>query len=150
LEQQIDIPLLIAGRPTAYLTEIMDFIKQNCGGERVIFRHDIESVDLPALYQSASLFVYPSIFEGFGIPILEALYSGVPVITSTGSCFAETGGDAAIYCDPFNRAQLGLAINKVLNEPETRKMMIGEGFLYSRKFDEEKVAAKLMKVYLSL
>ena len=150
LEQQFDIPLLIAGRPTAYLTEIMDFIKQNRGGERVIFRHDIESVDLPALYQSASVFVYPSVFEGFGIPILEALYSGVPVITSTGSCFAETGGDAAIYCDPFDKAKLGLAITKVLNEPETRKIMIGKGFLYSTKFNEENVAANLMKVYLNL
>jgi len=96
LNESRNIPLLIAGRSTDYLKEINDYLKLNPAGDRIIFRHNIESADLPALYQSASLFVYPSVFEGFGIPILEALYSGVPVITSTGSCFAETGGDAAL------------------------------------------------------
>jgi len=150
LDQHIDIPLLIAGKPTDYLAEIKDFLKQNSAGKRVIFRHDILSADLPALYQSASLFVYPSVFEGFGIPILEALYSGVPVITSTGSCFAETGGDAAIYCDPYDAKQLGCAIAKIMNEPETTRTMIKKGFEYAKKFDEANVASDLMKVYMNL
>jgi len=150
LDQNIDIPLLIAGKSTAYLAEINDYLKQNPAGNRIIFRHNIESADLPALYQLASLFVYPSIIEGFGIPILEAICSGVPVITSTGSCFAETGGDAALYCDPYDKQQLGQAIAKVLNDPETNKMMIEKGFKHSSVFHEENVAANLMKVYLNL
>jgi len=150
LDQKIDTPLVIAGKPTAYLTEIKVFLKQNPAGDKVIFRHDIESVDLPALYQSASVFVYPSVFEGFGIPILEALYSGVPVITSTGSCFTETGGNAAMYCDPYDTAQLRHAIAKVLNEPETAKTMIEKGFVHGKIFDEANVAANLMKVYMNL
>jgi glycosyltransferase involved in cell wall biosynthesis len=150
LEKQIDIPLLIAGKPTEYLSEIKDFLKQKTANHKVIFRHNIETVDLPALYQSASVFVYPSVIEGFGIPIVEALYSAVPVITSTGSCFAETGGDAAIYCDPTDWQQLGQALVNVLSEPETSKRMITKGLVYAGKFDEANVAANLMKVYLSL
>ena len=150
LDQNINTPLLIAGKPTAYLNEIKDFLEQNPAGNRIIFRHDIESADLPALYQSAALFVYPSVFEGFGIPILEAIYSGVPVITSTGSCFAETGGDAAIYCDPLDTEQLGNALLKVLNEPETSKRMVEKGFVHGKIFDEENVASNLMKVYMNL
>jgi len=144
------IPLLIAGRPTDYLSEIDEFLKLNPVGDRIIFRHNIESADLPALYQSASLFTYPSVFEGFGIPILEALYSGVPVITSTGSCFAETGGDAALYCDPYDVDQMSECISKVLNNPETRKSMIKKGFKYAGKFNEINVASNLMKVYQNL
>lgn len=150
LDESIDIPLLIAGKPTAYLAEINEYLKQNPAGDRIIFRHTIESPDLPALYQSASIFVYPSVFEGFGIPVLEALYSGVPVITSTGSCFRETGGDAAQYCDPYDIKQLGHTMTKVLNDPETRKLMIEKGFLHGRIFDEVNVAANLMKVYMNL
>jgi glycosyltransferase involved in cell wall biosynthesis len=148
--QNIDIPLLIAGKATAYLAEINEYLKQNPAGNRIIFRHNIESEDLPALYQSAELFVYPSIIEGFGIPILEAIYSGVPVITSTGSCFAETGGEAALYCDPYDTEQLGHAITKVLNDTGTSKRMIEKGFKHGEIFDEENVAANLMKVYLNL
>lgn len=150
LNENIEIPLLIAGKPTAYLAEINKYLEQNPAGDRIIFRHSIESADLPALYQSASLFVYPSVFEGFGIPILEAIYSGVPVITSTGSCFAETGGDAALYCDPYDIEQLGRSITKVLDEPKTRKSMIEKGILHGRIFDEMNVAANLMKVYCDL
>lgn len=150
LSKNIDIPLLIAGKPTAYLSEIKDYLKQNPAGKRVIFRHTIESADLPAVYQSAQIFIYPSLFEGFGIPILEALYSGVPVITSYGSCFGETGGDAALYCDPCNIEEMGNCITKVLDDSNFRKLMIQKGLIQSKKFDEIKVAANLMNVYLDL
>jgi glycosyltransferase involved in cell wall biosynthesis len=132
------------------MIEINDYLRNKQAGERVIFRHNIETADLPALYQSAHIFVYPSVFEGFGIPILEALYSGVPVITSTGSCFAETGGDAALYCDPYNDEQLSELMNQILNDPAARKAMIDKGFKYATHFDEEKVASNLMRVYTSL
>lgn len=150
LNEKIDIPLVIAGKPTDYLAEINHFIGQDNSGKQIIFRHNIESPDLPALYQSAMLFVYPSVFEGFGIPILEALYSGVPVITSTGSCFAETGGNAALYCDPYDSGQIGTSISKVLNDSNLRQSMIQSGLKHAQKFNEEIVAANLMKVYSNL
>jgi glycosyltransferase involved in cell wall biosynthesis len=150
LNEKIDIPLLIAGKPTEYLSEITDYLKQNPAGHRILFRHNIESADLPALYQAASLFVYPSVFEGFGIPILEALYSGVPVITSTWSCFAETGGDAALYCDPYDIQQMSKCISQVLNDRDARKSMVEKGFVHASKFDEVIVASNLMSVYKNL
>lgn len=150
LNENIDFPLVIAGKPTAYISEINDFLKDKPAGKRIIFRHNIETSDLPSLYQSAMLFVYPSVFEGFGIPILEALNSGVPVLTSTGSCFAETGGDAALYCDPYNTEQIGSALLKLLNNSDLRQSMIEKGFNHSRQFDEEKVAANLMNLYSDL
>ncbi len=150
LAQNIDIPLLIAGKSTPYLAEINDYLKRNPAGNRILFRHNIKSYDLPALYQSASVFVYPSIIEGFGIPILEALYSGVPVITSTGSCFSETGGDASFYCEPYNSEQMGNYLYKVLNDERVRNSMIDKGFIHAQKFDEVNVAANLMRVYKDL
>ncbi len=150
LKEKIDVPLLIAGKPTVYMSEINDYLEKNQAGDRILFRHNIESADLPALYQSALVFVYPSVFEGFGIPILEAMYSGVPVITSTGSCFNETGGDAALYCDPYDTEQLGNNLTKVINEEATRMLMIDKGFRQSKKFDGQNVASNLMNVYLNL
>ena len=102
------------------------------------------------LFLEKKLFVYPSVIEGFGIPILEALYSGAPVVTSTGSCFAETGGDAALYCDPYDYQQLGNLIVKVLKDKELSNIMIKTGYLHAAKFNEENVAANLMKVYRDL
>jgi glycosyltransferase involved in cell wall biosynthesis len=150
ISQSIDIPLVIAGKPTEYLSQIKAFLKNIPDAGRIIFLHNVESADLPALYQSAILFAYPSVFEGFGIPILEAMYSGVPVISSTGSCFTETGGDAALYCDPYDIENMGKSISKILNDPLLRKSMIEKGYIQSRKFDEKAVAANLMTVYLNL
>jgi glycosyltransferase involved in cell wall biosynthesis len=150
LSHNIDIPLLIAGKPTGYMNEINEYLRQHPSGNSVLFRHAIESEDLPALYQSAEVFVYPSVFEGFGIPILEALCSGVPVITSTGSCFIETGGDAALYCDPLDISQIGNCLSNVLNNADTRKSMIEKGFKHSTLFEEANVADNMMNVYLNL
>lgn len=149
-DQQIDMPLVIAGRPTKYMAEINHYLATQQNTSRILFRHAVETADLPALYQLASLFVYPSVFEGFGIPILEALYSGIPVITSTGSCFSETGGNAALYCDPYDYRQLGQLMAIVLGDSGMSKNMVNKGFEHVRLFDEQLVAANLMKVYTAL
>jgi glycosyltransferase involved in cell wall biosynthesis len=150
LNENIDFPLVIAGKSTVYLDEINQFLKNKSGTDRIFFRNNIESADLPALYQSALVFAYPSVFEGFGIPIVESLYSGVPVITSTGSCFAETGGDAAQYCDPYNIGQIGETLKKVLADSDLRKSMIQRGLDHVQKFNESNVASNLLKVYSDL
>jgi glycosyltransferase involved in cell wall biosynthesis len=150
LDEDIDFPLVIAGKPTAYISEINDFLKDKPASNRIIFRHTVETSDLPSLYQSSIIFVYPSVFEGFGIPILEAMNSGIPVITSTGSCFAETGGDAALYCDPYNTEQLGSTLSKLLNSNDLKQSMTKKGFSHSKQFDEDKVASNLMNLYSDL
>jgi len=150
LNKKTDIPLVLVGKPTPYLAEIKKFLLHKSDSNRVLFRHNIETPDLPVVYQSARVFVYPSLFEGFGIPIVEALLSGVPIITSNGSCFGETAGEAAMYCDPFDVDQMGDCIHTILNEPETREQMISKGFLQATRFSEEVVASNLMGVYTNL
>lgn len=89
--------------------------------DRVHFLHGIPSDDLPAIYQSAETFVYPSVYEGFGIPILEALHSGIPVVAATGSCLEEAG--AFIVCESPRCGGLAAAIART-QEPSLRATMI--------------------------
>ncbi|HJZ38881.1 MAG TPA: glycosyltransferase family 1 protein [Bacteroidales bacterium] len=143
---KIDMPLVVIGKPTPYLNKVIEFIERH-SLINIIFCDIVQNQDLPGIYQLADLFVYPSIFEGFGIPILEALYSKVPVITSIGSCFAEAGGEHTIYVDPNNVEEMAAAIKKVLFDSELQEKMEIEGYRYSRKFDDDKVSANIMQVY---
>lgn len=148
--RNIDKTLVVVGKATPYINEIHDFINKNNMQERVKFLHDADFMDFPAIYQMSKLFVYPSIFEGFGIPILEALTSGVPVITSQGSCFAEAGGEHTQYTEPYNIEQLAEAINKILSDDELYKNMVKQGLLYAQKFSDDIIAENLMNVYNSI
>ena len=106
--------------------------------------------DIPVIYQMSSLFIYPSYFEGFGIPIIEALNSGVPVIGATGSCLEEAGGPNSIYVDPDNESQLAAEINKVLNDKVLQEQMIEQGKEYVKRFMPEVISSQMMKVYESV
>lgn len=147
---KLSIPLVIVGKPTPYIDEIRALVTKYQLEDQVLFIHDAETIDLPIIYSLAEIFVYPSIFEGFGIPILEALCVGVPVITSKGSCFEETGGGESIYIDPFNAEELGSAIRTVLNNESLVKKMKTEGFNFSQRFNDKSIAENLMQVYRSL
>jgi glycosyltransferase involved in cell wall biosynthesis len=98
----------------------------------------------------AKIFVYPSVFEGFGIPILEALTVGTPVITSSGSCFEETAGLHSLYADPKDHEHLGETINRVLHDEVLSNKMIVEGKKHALLFSDESIADNLMSVYKSL
>jgi glycosyltransferase involved in cell wall biosynthesis len=102
------------------------------------------------IYQGASLFVYPSIFEGFGIPVIEALYSGIPVITSTGSCFKEAGGPGTIYVSPFDTEEMAHQIDRALEDNEMRKKMIETGNEFVSKFHINQVVDRTWEVYKSM
>src|SRR5690606_14636952 len=93
--QNWEFPLVVIGRPTAYLKELLAYIEEHRLQTKVVFLHNVSFEDLPAIYKMAHVFIYPSYFEGFGIPIIEAQQMGVPVITSTGSAFQEAGGYGA-------------------------------------------------------
>ncbi len=119
-------------------------------GSRVLFPGQVPATDLPGLYQLARIFAYPSVGEGFGIPILEALSSRVPVITSTGSCFAEPGGDAALYTTPGDVQELAGALAKVLGDEALRQDMIARGVRHAQNFHISRTSANLMQVYAEL
>lgn len=117
---------------------------------RVHFLGRVADEDLPGLYRLASVFAYPSVGEGFGIPILEALNSRVPVVTSTGSCFAEPGGDAALYTTPGNASELAHALERVLDDDGLRRAMIQKGVRHAENFHASRTSAALMRVYAEL
>ena len=146
---KIDMPLVVIGKPTPYLNKVIEFIERH-SLINIIFCDVVQNQDLPGIYQLADLFVYPSIFEGFGIPILEALYSKVPVITSKGSCFSEAGGEFTVYVDPNNVEEMAAAIKKVLLDSDLQEKMKIEGYRFSRKFDDDKVSTNIMQVYHKL
>ncbi|MFD1255811.1 glycosyltransferase family 4 protein [Mucilaginibacter terrae] len=141
------IPLFIIGKPAKYLEQVKEFIIANKLTDRITFLHNVSFVELASFYQLATIFVYPSRYEGFGIPVLEALNSGVPVIAATGSCLEEAGGPDSLYVNPNDEQDLAKKINKIWNTPALRQQMIDKGFEYAHNFDDEKLAAQLMQLY---
>jgi glycosyltransferase involved in cell wall biosynthesis len=146
---KIDVPLVIVGKPTNYLKPVQDYIRTN-RIENIYFLSGVPNEDLPGIYQMSTLFVYPSVFEGFGIPILEALYSKTPVITSIGSCFSEAGGKYSIYIDPTNPEEMANAITRVLSDTNLQSTMVEEGYKHALSFDHSTIASRLMNMYKQL
>ena len=105
---------------------------------------------MAAIYQNADMMLYPSLFEGFGIPILEALFSRIPVITTKGGCFSEAGGKHSIYINPLSEKELTQAIIKIQSDKNLREKMIEEGQQYAQNFTDKKVANNLFNLYKSL
>lgn len=143
------IDLVLVGKKTPYFLNLENYIHENQLAEHVHFYHTVPSIELPGFYQMAEIFTYPSTFEGFGLPILEALVSGVPVISSLGSCFSEAGGKGSLYLDPENSLVFAEKIKEVLDSPERQKQMIQEGYEHSKRFEPSVLAKELMEVYTS-
>jgi len=142
----LDIPLIIIGRSTPYIEKVRRFIREH-SMKNITFLQNVPNQDLPGLYQMAEIFIYPSRFEGFGIPILEALSSRTPVITSIGSCFSEAGGKSTAYIDPGNIENLADSVRKILDNSELKNMMKAEGFKHALQFREDIIAENIMQVY---
>ena len=139
--------LVVVGRETHYAAEVKKYLRSEGLSERVLFLHNVESTDLPGIYQLAELFVYPSKFEGFGIPVIEAMHCGVPVIAATGSCLEEAGGPDSLYINPEDEVQLAQTINYLLDTPLLRQTMTEKGYNYVKKFDDRSIAEDLMTIY---
>jgi glycosyltransferase involved in cell wall biosynthesis len=150
LKEISDIPLVLVGRSTPYQDKLQEFINENGLQKRVTFINNVQFSDLPAIYSLAEVFVYPSIFEGFGIPIIEAQNLSTPVVTSTGSCFAETGGDAALYSNPQKPEELAKNINKLLLNEKVKTDLIINGLDNVKRFRAERTFSQLNKVYSEL
>jgi glycosyltransferase involved in cell wall biosynthesis len=145
-EGRIDRPLVAIGRQTSYAKAIKDYIDLH-QVKNIRFLENVPGEDLPSIYQMASLFIYPSIFEGFGIPILEALYSKVPVITTSGGCFHEAGGEHSLYVNPENIKQIADSIKKILENNDLRLKMIIKGYDHALKFNDKAIANNTYKIY---
>jgi glycosyltransferase involved in cell wall biosynthesis len=150
LKDRMPVPLVLVGKGKQYATRLRERIEHHKLTRQVQFFSDIPSCDLPGLYQLASAFVYPSFQEGFGIPIIEALHSRVPVITSAGGCFSEAGGPSSRYIDPFDPASIANAIETVLTDRRLAEQMIEDGAAHVQRFAPRRTTDTLWRLYQEL
>lgn len=149
-EAKITVPLVVVGRKHEnYFRSISNYISTN-NLDNIIFTANVSNEELPSIYQNAECFIYPSFFEGFGIPILEALVSGTPVVTSKFGCFNEVAGPTSLYVNPYNIQEIGETILKVINNNELRSKMASSGKEFANRFKDEVVASNYMRLYNSL
>lgn len=145
-----DVPLLIVSKRTRLQRKIEEQIERLGLGDRVRIINGVPFNHLPALYQGSELAIYLSYFEGFGIPVLEGITSGVPVIAATGSCLEEAGGKGAVYCDPFDAAGVAEAMHSLLTSPERRGELVAEGEKHIAAFTDEVLGANIRAFYEKL
>jgi glycosyltransferase involved in cell wall biosynthesis len=113
--------------------------------DRVLFPDFFSDSDLPALYSLAALFVYPSLYEGFGLPIAEAMACGTPVVTSNASSLPEVAGDAALYFDPRDVNAMVDAMRRALSDEVLRNDLRSKGFAQAKRFSWDKAANELLE-----
>jgi glycosyltransferase involved in cell wall biosynthesis len=157
LKGTINIPLVVIGDGGKYKEIVRKYLAENKLDNDVIFLSEKfqnaefkSAKDFPAIYQQALCMIYPSTFEGFGIPVLEALWSNIPVITSNVSCMPETGGDAAFYINPTSINEMADAILQVSKNENLRNEMIAKGWQHAQKFTQQACATEVMNVYKKL
>lgn len=141
-----NLHLVLVGKRTSYTDKLIVYARQTGLLHRLHICHGIPFVDLPVIYQRADTFVYPSVYEGFGIPILEALYSALPVVAATGSCLEEAGGPDSIYVGPYDAEAMAAAVLKTLR-PEVRQQMVKKGLDWASRFTLKQMAEQTMECY---
>jgi len=159
LQPSMDIPLVVIGEGKKYKDNVQGWLAQHGLLNQVIFLADTKAandplyqsgLDFPAIYQNARAFIYPSVYEGFGIPILEALHSGIPVIAARSSSLPEVGGNAALYFEPDDMNGLCDQLWKAAYDETTRLQCIERAKQHIIQFSAERCAAGVMQVYRSL
>ena len=142
--------LVVVGNGRSYKAKCLRFITENKLSDRVLFLSGLSLEEMAVIYQSANIMIYPSIFEGFGIPILEALFSRTPIITSEKGCFSEAGGLNSKYINPLSVSDIKKTIIEILNSSELQNNMREKGFEYAQNFTNDRIARNLMEVYTNL
>ena len=139
--------LVLVGRDGGSAAELRRVAEARGVAARVRILAGLGADELPAMVQAAVLFLYPSFIEGFGMPIVEALSAGVPVITTAGGCFVEAGGAGSRYLDPTDARGLAEAIAEVLDDPALAERMRVAGRRHAEAFDGSALARRLLAVY---
>ena len=148
--------LVIAGGKGWLNEEMMAEIERQGLNGRVLFTGFIDDEDLPALYSGATIFTFPSLYEGFGIPLLEAMACGVPIITSNASSLPEVVGErkdvgkTAVMLSPHDETAWTQAMEQLINDPPYRSRMVAAGFRQVRQFTWQSSACQLLQIYKQL
>lgn len=156
VKDQLSIPLVVIGDGKKEKEEAKELMRLNGIKERLILLNEMPpsreadfttAADFPAIYQLGTALVYPSIFEGFGAPLLEALYSGLPVISSNTSSLPEVAGEAALYFQPYDHELLATHMQRIANDNELSTELKEKGFRQAEKFGTANYAQSIMDVY---
>ena len=140
-----EIPLVVIGKRTKYYKKIEREIKEN--KVEIYFLEGLSMIELAGVYRLADIFIYPSLFEGFGIPIIEALFSETVVITSNLSCLPEAGGKDSVYINPMDICDIRAKIKFLWDNESERKYRAEKGLEFVQKFSDEEIAKNLIEVY---
>lgn len=150
-DESFEGQLVITGEEDPYYPEVKRTVKELDLEHDVIFAGMVPEEELVALYQAASLYVFPSLYEGFGLPVLEAMRCGTPVIASKSSCIPEIcGEDNALFFDPYDPDDMANSIRKAWMDPGLQKDLRDRGLRHSRKFSWEDMAQRTLQVYESV
>jgi glycosyltransferase involved in cell wall biosynthesis len=139
--------LVLAGSPIHPFGSYEESARRRSLTEKVLCPGRLSMTDLQLLYSSTDLFVFPSLYEGFGMPVLEAMACGAPVLTSNSTALLEIAGDAAMLTDPQDARALGEAMICVLEDEPLRTALKAKGFARAKQFSWEQAAAKTVTLY---
>ncbi len=142
-----DVALVVVGKPTEYTERVGQEAERLGVAPRLHLLHGVPNDDLAAIYQLATVFVYPSYYEGFGIPIIEAIQSGLPVVAATGSCLEEAGGRDCLYVSPDDAQEMAQAITAFLDNEEMRRECTARSRQYVTRFENREVASQVKGIY---
>ena len=148
-ELDTKVKLVLAGKEDPRYPEARQKAERLNLGESVVFLGEVADNDLPMLYSGAELFVFPSLHEGFGLPVLEAIACGTPVVCSNTSSLPEIVADAALTLDPLDREAWAVALMEVLEREALRAEMREKGLKRAAAFSWEETARRTWEVYQS-
>jgi len=142
-----DFQLVVVGRKGWLYGEIFETLRNSKFSKDVIFTGYVDEGDISTLYSGADFFVFPSLYEGFGLPILEAMRCGTPVIASQVASLPEVAGDAALYVDPYDPGDIAEKMLTLAFDPSLQKQLREKGFRQASGFSWEETARKTLEVY---
>ena len=147
--ENTELNLVIVGKRDGFITsdsDILEIIEKNNLTERIFFTGYVKDTDIAAIYNLAKLFVFPSLYEGFGIPPLEAQACGCPVVCSNAASLPEVCGDSVLYFDPHNVEDIRSKIQAVLNDENLRNELCIKGFENIKRFSWERSAKQIIEI----
>lgn len=145
-----DIHLVAVGRQTKYAEKVKINAEKSGVSHRLHLLSGVNDDELNVIYKKAEIFVYPSRYEGFGIPIIEAIFCGLPVVACTGSCLEEAGGPDCHYVNPDDTKGMADAITQLLNNEEDRARRVASSMEYIQKYQGVNIASQIFNLYQSL
>jgi len=148
--QGADVSLVMVGKKDWQSERLLEKIRELGLESGVLFPGFVPFDDLPLFYNAAEAFVFPSFFEGFGLPVIESMASGAPTITSFGSSLEEVAGEGALLIDPAETGSIAAALEKVLGDRELRERLSAAGVRRANQFKRDELARKTLDVYRSL